>query len=71
MPGGFNPGMVPPGVNPQLSQPIMGQEAVPTATPAQPQAAPVQAQPAADQSVVAHKLPSSQVRYYGSNNKIW
>ena len=62
MPGGFNPGMVPP-MN-QFPQPMMGQEATPApGMMAQPIP---QTQPgvAVDQSVVAHKLPSAQVRFY-------
>ena len=66
-PGGFNPGLIPPGVNQFNAAPVAQETAPPaTATPAaaatQAQASPVQAQPpVTNQSVVAHKLPSTQV----------
>ena len=62
MPGGFNPGMVPPGANFPGQTPMQTGE--PTgAAPVQQQQQPITPSPAGgDASVVAHKLPSSQVR---------
>lgn len=53
MPGGFNPHMVPPAMGGYPGQP---QAQHPASVPLQ-----MTATPGADNSVVAHKLPSSQV----------
>lgn len=55
MPGGFSPNMVPPGMG-GFPGPMPGQGQQPV-----PQQMPVQGGP--DNSVVAHKLPSSQVSH--------
>lgn len=56
MPGGFNPSMIPPG------QGFPNQPGMPGPEAGAAQQMPMQAQPQmGDASVVAHKLPSSQV----------